>query len=213
MERKFFIGIMAIIFCLPTIVAQTSQITENVNKDIEKRCKETVDAYTYHVGRIVDKNNSDLVKEESIETALFYFIGEGDGLKLLDEWGNPVMEDGAFVFKINPPRIEITSRYRETQKPYIKTYLRSLLTLPYEEVSISSSNAHILSELKQVGENEYEAVLGYAQIFKGRNGEWTIIDIDKKWTRMRISREIYDDGKERWNIKMGDIYAQSIEHK
>lgn len=214
MTKKIIVGISAIILCLPNISAQSTLSTEDITRDLKQRCKETVNAYTYHVEYIADKKNSDKVKDDHIIAALEYFIGKGDGIKLLDDYGNPVMEDGAYKFVINPPRIEITSRYRkEPRRPYIKTYLRSLKTLPYEKISISSSEAYFVSDLQQIDENEYKAVLAYCQVFIGSNGDFTITDIDRKRAEMRITKVDYGDGKVRWKVEIGNIYAQSIEHK
>lgn len=124
MTKKLF-GVMAAIICsLTSIFAQNTVSLKDAEKDLEKRCKETVDAYTYHVEYIADKHNSDKVKDDHIKTALEYFVGNGEGIKILDANGNPVMEDGAYKFKIYPPKIEITSRYRPTTKVRINTYLQ-----------------------------------------------------------------------------------------
>lgn len=212
MTRKIITGLLAIILCLPNLVAQTT-ITEDVIQELKMHYLTIMDTYKFHVEFIADKKNSNQVKDEHINAALAYFIGKGDGLKLLDENGNPVMEDGAYKFIIEPPRIEITSRRIPTKRQYIKAYLRNLKNWPYEEVSISSSQAYFIQDLKQIDENEYEAVLAYCQIFKGRTGEWEIIDIDEKRATMRITKEEYADGKVRWKVEIGNIYAQSIEHK
>lgn len=96
MKKKLIIGVMISLFA-PCLCAQNNQSLEKELEDaLKKRCKETVDAYTFHVEYIADKKNSDKVKDDHIKTALEYFIGNGDGLKLLDDYGNPIMEDGAY---------------------------------------------------------------------------------------------------------------------
>ncbi|GEM_PF-1958382 len=209
--KKIFNLFLTLIMCTGLCAQQSDgKLVKEVNETIKQECKRVVDAFTYHVGFIADKNNSDAVKEEHIKTALDYFVGSGDGIYETNEKGEPTIVNGSYVYKVTPPRIEITSLYRkETKKPYIGVYLRSLMDLDYTELTITASDCYFVGDIKSgIDENEYEATISYGQTMIGKKGEWVFYrDYTKKTVRMHIYRQIYGEGKERWVILMGDIIA------
>ncbi|MBR1516180.1 MAG: hypothetical protein IJ621_05490 [Paludibacteraceae bacterium] len=206
--KQIIIAVAVLCGCINLSAQQNKGLSKEVEEDIKQACKETVDAFTYHISYIGDKRNSDATKDDHIQTALSYFVGDGEGIYLYDKNGEKIMEDGAYKFEVNPPIIEITSLNRESRHAFIKTYLNSLKSLPYQSVKITTSNAYFVSDLHPIKDNVYEATMAFGQVFIAENGDILMYsDYTEKIVRMRITRLVYYD-KERWDIKMGDITAR-----
>ncbi len=206
--KRIFFAVAALCGCLCLSAQQNKELSKEVEEDIKQACKETVDAFTYHLSYIGDKRNTEATKDDHIQTALSYFVGDGEGIYLYNEKGEKIMEDGAYKFEVDPPMIEITSLYRESRHSFIKTYLNSLKSLRYDSITITTSHAYFVSNLVLIKDNVYEASMAFGQVFIAKNGDFRVYsDYTEKIVRMRITRFVYYD-KERWDIKMGDITAR-----
>ena len=206
--KRIIFAIAVLCGAIALSAQQNKMLSKEVEEDIKQACKETVDAFTYHISYIGDKRNSDATKDDHIQTALSYFVGDGEGIYLYNEKGEKIMEDGAYKFEVNPPMIEITSLYRGSTNAFIKTYLNSLKSLPYTSVMITTSKAYFVSNLSLIKDNVYEATMAFGQVFVAKNGDLRVYsDYTEKVVRMRITRLVYYN-KERWDIKMGDITAR-----
>jgi hypothetical protein len=94
----------------------------------------------------------------------------------------------------------------------VSTYLSNLKYLSYDEVEITNSKSTFIDNLHKVGEDEYEAVLSWVQIFVGKKGDMTVYrDKTKKDIVVKMTRNEYDDGIVRWSVLLGDTTAAVTE--
>ena len=205
--KKSILLIFSIVFLFPANMR--AELTKETKESIIAECLDVINKFTYHISFIGSKNNSEEVKKVHIETVLEYFIGNGDGIVLTDNNGNPIMENDTYIYKINPPRIEITSLYKPTRNVYIKTYLNSLMKLSYDKIKIESSDAYIPENgFKRVGEHQYQATCSYAQIFTGEGKDKGVYrDITKKTAIMHIFVREYAPDRVVYEVLIGDIKA------
>ena len=209
MKRTFLV--LATLCGYLSLTAQSNFEVSRWDKEaLKQACLETVDAITYHISYIGNKQNSETTKDDHIQTALSYFIGDGEGIYMYNEKGENIMEDGNYKYEVNPPTIEITSQKEGSRRTFIKTYLNSLKSLPYTSVTITTSKVYFVSDLHPIKDNVYEATMAFCQVFVARNGDLRLhSDYTEKVVRMRITRLVYYD-KEQWEVKIGDIIALQL---
>lgn len=198
--RKIYYLFITVFVAINCVNAQTSDLSKEVEESIKQQCMLKVDAFTNHVKYIADKDNDEEIKELHINAALNLFIGKGSSSEDLD---------GNFI---PAPRMEVSSVNTQTIRSYfIKQYLINLENLPYTDVEIETTKCAFVGDLKKVGTDKYEAVLSFAQVFKGKRGEVIVYrDKTKKDVRVYIEKKDYEE-KSRWEILLGDISVKATE--
>ena len=168
---------------LATILMFMASLTyaqSNVEDLIAKRAQQKVKQMTYYVEYMANKDESLEDRKEYRTLALNLFIGHGEPYTL-----NDATRKGVYM--------QITSKYRK--KPterLMKDYFTGLINMRYNKVVIESTDVKDIkvSELRKVGENEFECTCTFVQAFCGyRDGRPVYKDITKKRVTCHIFGE------------------------
>lgn len=204
MKTRIIIFLIAV-FTVNGLYAQTNDLTEEIKQTISDFAKQRVDQFNDQLSFIAGKKKyGDDVKDKYIRQALKNFIGGGNDYRN-EETGELIKAPTMEVSSINRRNGFVT-----VNKLPIKTYLNNLKNLRYSEISVTSSSAHFITEIKQVSENEYETVMSYAQIFVGKRDMRVVYsDETEKHVRIHIKRIDLGDGQVKWNVLLGDIMVKA----
>ena len=168
---------------LATILLFMASLTyaqSNVEDLIAKRAQQKVKQMTNYVEYMANKDESLEDRKEYRTLALNLFIGHGEPYTL-----NDTTRKGVYM--------QITSKYRK--KPterLMKDYFTGLINMRYNKVVIESTDVKDIkvSELRKVGENEFECTCTFVQAFCGyRDGRPVYKDITKKRVTCHIFGE------------------------
>lgn len=168
---------------LATILLFMASLTyaqSNVEDLIAKRAQQKVKQMTNYVEYMANKDDSLEDRKEYRTLALNLFIGHGEPYTL-----NDATRKGVYM--------QITSKYRK--KPterLMKDYFTGLINMRYNKVVIESTDVKDIkvSELRKVGENEFECTCTFVQAFCGyRDGRPVYKDITKKRVTCHIFGE------------------------
>lgn len=168
---------------LATILLFMASLTyaqSNVEDLIAKRAQQKVKQMTNYVEYMANKDDSLEDRKEYRTLALNLFIGHGEPYTL-----NDTTRKGVYM--------QITSKYRK--KPterLMKDYFTGLINMRYNKVVIESTDVKDIkvSELRKVGENEFECTCTFVQAFCGyRDGRPVYKDITKKRVTCHIFGE------------------------
>ena len=168
---------------LATILLFMASLTyaqSNVEDLIAKRAQQKVKQMTNYVEYMANKDESLEDRKEYRTIALNLFIGHGEPYTL-----NDTTRKGVYM--------QITSKYRK--KPterLMKDYFTGLINMRYNKVVIESTDVKDIkvSELRKVGENEFECTCTFVQAFCGyRDGRPVYKDITKKRVTCHIFGE------------------------
>lgn len=168
---------------LATILLFMASLTyaqSNVEDLIAKRAQQKVKQMTNYVEYMANKDESLEDRKEYRTLALNLFIGHGEPYTL-----NDTTRKGVYM--------QITSKYRK--KPterLMKDYFTGLINMRYNKVVIESTDVKDIkvSELRKVGENEFECTCTFVQAFCGyRDGRPVYKDITKK----RVTCQIFGE--------------------
>ena len=168
---------------LATILLFMASLTyaqSNVEDLIAKRAQQKVKQMTNYVEYMANKDESLEDRKEYRTLALNLFIGHSDPYTL-----NDTTRKGVYM--------QITSKYRK--KPterLMKDYFTGLINMRYNKVVIESTDVKDIkvSELRKVGENEFECTCTFVQAFCGyRDGRPVYKDITKKRVTCHIFGE------------------------
>lgn len=168
---------------LATILLFMASLTyaqSNVEDLIAKRAQQKVKQMTNYVEYMANKDESLEDRKEYRTLALNLFIGHGKPYTL-----NDTTRKGVYM--------QITSKYRK--KPterLMKDYFTGLINMRYNKVVIESTDVKDIkvSELRKVGENEFECTCTFVQAFCGyRDGRPVYKDITKKRVTCHIFGE------------------------
>lgn len=168
---------------LATILLFMASLTyaqSNVEDLIAKRAQQKVKQMTNYVEYMANKDESLEDRKEYRTLALNLFIGHGEPYTL-----NDATRKGVYM--------QITSKYRK--KPterLMKDYFTGLINMRYNKVVIESTDVKDIkvSELRKVGENEFECTCTFVQAFCGyRDGRPVYKDITKKRVTCHIFGE------------------------
>lgn len=201
---KRILSLLTVLLCV-WANAQTSDLTKDVEETLKQQAKVKVDELTNHISFIMQKSGyDDEIKDFHIQAALNLFMGKGKSYS--DKYGN-----------VQPaPRMQVSSINRTTGVVSIRdfpvsTYLSNLKYLSYDQVEITNSKSTFIDNLHKVGEDEYEAVLSWVQIFIGKKGDMVIYkDKTKKNIVVRMQKKNYG-GIVRWDVLLGDTTAAVTE--
>ena len=201
---KKILSMLAVLLCI-CANAQTSDLTKEVEETLKQQARVKVDELTNHISFIMQKSGyGDEIKDFHIQAALNLFLGKGKTYS--DKYGN-----------IQPaPRMQVSSINRSTGAVNVRdfpvaTYLSNLKYLSYDQVEITNSKSTFITNLQKVGEDEYEAVLSWVQIFIGKKGDMVIYkDKTKKNIVVRMQKKSYG-GIVRWDVLLGDTTAAVTE--
>lgn len=201
---KKILSIFAVLLCF-CANAQTTDLTEEVKETLKQQARVKVDELTNHISFIMQKSGyGNDIKDFHIQAALNLFLGKGKSYS--DKYGN-----------VQPaPRMQVSSINRETGAVSVRdfpvsTYLSNLKYLSYDQVEITNSRSTFIDDLHKVGNDEYEAVLSWVQIFIGKNGDIVIYkDRTKKNIVVRMQKKNYG-GIVRWDVLLGDTTAAVTE--
>ena len=168
---------------LATILLFMASLTyaqSNVEDLIAKRAQQKVKQMTNYVEYMANKDESLEDRKEYRTLALNLFIGHGEPYTL-----NDTTRKGVYM--------QVTSKYRK--KPterLMKDYFTGLINMRYNKVVIESTDVKDIkvSELRKVGENEFECTCTFVQAFCGyRDGRPVYKDITKKRVTCHIFGE------------------------
>ena len=201
---KKILSIFAVLLCF-CANAQTTDLTNEVKETLKQQARVKVDELTNHISFIMQKSGyGNDIKDFHIQAALNLFLGKGKSYS--DKYGN-----------VQPaPRMQVSSINRETGAVSVRdfpvsTYLSNLKYLSYDQVEITNSRSTFIDDLHKVGNDEYEAVLSWVQIFIGKNGDVVIYkDRTKKNIVVRMQKKNYG-GIVRWDVLLGDTTAAVTE--
>ena len=201
---KKILSILAMLLCL-CASAQTSDLTKEVEETLKQQARVKVDELTNHISFIMQKSGyDDSIKDYHIQAALNLFLGKGKSYS--DKYGNVQPAPRMQVSSLNASTGEVTFR----DYP-IATYLSNLKYLSYDQVEITNSKSTFINDLHKVGNDEYEAVLSWVQIFIGKRGDMVIYkDTTKKNIVVRMQKKNYG-GIVRWDVLLGDTTAAVTE--
>lgn len=168
---------------LATILLFMASLTyaqSNVEDLIAKRAQQKVKQMTNYVEYMANKDESLEDRKEYRTLALNLFIGHGEPYTL-----NDATRKGVYM--------QITSKYRK--KPterLMKDYFTGLINMRYNKVVIESTDVKDIkvSELRKVGENEFECTCTFVQAFCGYRDERPVY---KDITKKRVTCHIFGE--------------------
>ena len=168
---------------LATILLFMASLTyaqSNVEDLIAKRAQQKVKQMTNYVEYMANKDESLEDRKEYRTLALNLFIGHGEPYTL-----NDTTRKGVYM--------QITSKYhKKPTERLMKDYFTGLINMRYNKVVIESTDVKDIkvSELRKVGENEFECTCTFVQAFCGyRDGRPVYKDITKKRVTCHIFGE------------------------
>lgn len=187
-------------------VATASHAQSDKQDMIGLRAAQKVKQMTNYIEYMANKSNSYEDRMEYRTLALNLFIGHGEPYQL-----NDTIREGVYM--------QITSKYRK--KPterLMKDYFKGLVNMRYSKVVIESTDIKDIkvSELKKVGEHEYECTCTFIQAFCGyRDGRPVYKDITKKRVTCHVFEEetvtVTETGdiqtKYEYIVLLGDVEA------
>lgn len=183
--------------------ATKAQISHQEDEILKRRIAEKVALMNDYIAYMADKSKKENTRSYYRGKALNLFIGKG-----LDYEEDGVSKKGVLM--------EITSKTYNTVTPKLmREYFWNLIKglNYYAEIEITSTDAASMkvSDLKPVGDNEYECSCQYVQYFVGRrDGVIVYNDITTKRIKCRVIKEDTEDGAE-YVVLLGDVYAVSTE--
>lgn len=202
--RKALFILFALLFLQPAI-AQTNDLTATEKETLKRAAQIKVDELTNHISFIMRKSEyPDDVKNRHIKAALNLFMGKGKEYQ--DIYGNTKPA----------PQMEVSSIDRSSgrvskQSYPVSLYLQNIKHLNYDSIEVTSSKSSFYGDIHKISENEYEAVLTFVQIFKGRMGDVDVyVDRTQKAVKVRMTRIPYEDSS-RWEILLGDTTVMVTE--
>lgn len=203
--KKILILLIAVLTGIFSAAAQANGLTKEIENTLKEQAMIKVNELTDHISFLIKKSGYDNnVKDYHLKAALGLFIGSGKGYT--DKWGNQQRAAQMQVSRINRATSEVSIK----EYP-VSTYLSNLKYLDYDEVIITNSNSTCIGDLYRTGEDEYEAVLSWVQIFIGKRGDITVYkDKTKKDIVVKMQRKDYD-GIVRWSVLLGDTTAAVTE--
>lgn len=176
MKTIYKMTIVAILMFLTSATYAQSGIEDL----IAKRAQQKVKQMTNYIEYMANKQESLNDRREYRTLALNLFIGHGEPYTL-----NDATRKGVYM--------QITSKYRKRPtERLMKDYFTGLINMRYDKVIIESTDIKDIkvSELKKVGENEFECTCTFVQAFCGyRDGRPVYKDITKKRVTCHIFGE------------------------
>ena len=193
--KKLLTFLFVILIGIP-VCAQT--LSKEVEEELKRQAMVRLDELTSHLSFVMSKNGYDnTVKDYHINAALNLFIGKGKSYK--DKWGNQQPAARMQVSSLNMG----TGAVSVKEYP-VSTYLNNLKYLQYDEIRITNSKSTCIGDLYKVGEDEWEAVVSWVQVFVGKRGDMTVYkDTTTKNMVVRMHRKDYE-GIVRWSVLLGD---------
>lgn len=203
--KKTLVLMTAFLAWIFPAAAQPDGLTKEIENTLKEQAMVKVNELTDHLSFIMKKTGYDnSVKDYHLKAALNLFVG--NGRSYTDKWGNVQRAAQMQVSKINRATSEVSIK----EYP-VSTYLSNLKYLDYDEIIITNSQSTCIGDLYKTGEDEYEAVLSWIQIFIGKRGDMTIYkDKTKKDIVVKMQRKDYD-GVIRWSVLLGDTTAAVTE--
>lgn len=200
MKTLYRITIVAILMLMTSVTyAQSEDL-------IAKRAQQKVKQMTNYIEYMANKEKSLEDRKEYRILALNLFIGHGEPYTV-----NDAPRKGVYM--------QITSTYRKKPRErFMKDYFTGLVNLRYDKVEIESTDIKDIkvSELKKIGENEFECTCTFVQAFCGYRDDRPIYkDITKKRVTCHIFGEETVKVQENGEIKtsyeyivlLGDVEA------
>lgn len=169
------------VFLVAILILATATTYAQSKEDlIAKRAQQKVKQMTNYIEYMANKEESSEDREEYKTLALNLFIGHGESYTQ-----NDTIRKGVYM--------QITSKYRpKPAERLMKDYFTGLINMRYDKVVIESTDIKDIkvSELKKVGENEFECTCTFVQAFCGyREGRPIYKDITKKRVTCHIFGE------------------------
>lgn len=203
--KKILVLLLMMLTGTCSALAQANGLTKEIENTLKEQAMMKVNELTDHISFLMKKSGYDnTVKDYHLRAALNLFVG--DGRAYTDKWGNQHRAAQMQVSRIN----RATSAVSIKEYP-VSTYLSNLRYLDYDEIIITNSNSTCIGDVYKTGDDEYEAVLSWVQIFIGKRGDMTVYkDKTKKDIVVKMQRKDYD-GIVRWSVLLGDTTAAVTE--